>query len=190
MESCFVYLCKTGKGMKDIYTECLWKNFAAAIDMLKDTVALCPDALWEKDKKFFYLTYHTTIFLDYYLTIPVKDFQPSLPYTITDKLPADAVDDVIPNKFYSKAEIIACLSSARKKCKQLLASTTENKLNKRWIEDAEINLHGLCPSIVANYTMLEILFYNFRHVQHHVAQLNFMLRQKAGVAAEWVSHAE
>ncbi|MEZ4847283.1 MAG: hypothetical protein R3B93_01345 [Bacteroidia bacterium] len=53
-------------------------------------------------------------------------------------------------------------------------------------KEDEIGLHGLCPSIVENYTLLEIIFYNFRHVQHHVGQLNFLLRQKADVAADWV----
>lgn len=70
--------------MEGLYKETLWKNFAAAIDILKGAVKLCPDELWQEDRKFFYLTYHTTIFLAYYLTRPVRDFTASLPYTITD----------------------------------------------------------------------------------------------------------
>jgi hypothetical protein len=90
--------------MEDKFKECLWANFAAAIDMLRSVVAMCPDELWQKEKKFFYLTYHTTIFLDYYLSKPVKDFAPVLPYTIvdSDRLPEEAIDDVIPNRFYSQ----------------------------------------------------------------------------------------
>lgn len=160
--------------------------------MLKNVIAICPDALWLKEKKFFYLTYHTVIFLDYYLTNPVTNFKPRLAYTITDgnKLPTEAVDDVIPDRFYSKDELLTCLSSIREKYKKLVLLSSEQKLREKWITDAEVTMHGLCPGIVENYSILEILFYNFRHVQHHVAQLNFILRQKADIAADWVSHAD
>jgi hypothetical protein len=91
--------------MNKIFTEILWKNFAAEIDMLRNIISICPDEIWQNDKKIFYMTYHTVIFLDYYLTSPVKDFHPNLPYTIAgeDQLPAEAIDDVIPDEFYSKA---------------------------------------------------------------------------------------
>jgi hypothetical protein len=60
----------------------------------------------------------------------------------------------------------------------------------RWIQDDELDLHLGCPSLVKGYTVLEILFYNFRHVQHHVAQLNQLLRAETGSAADWISHAD
>jgi hypothetical protein len=178
--------------MEDVFKQCLWKNFGAAIDMLSNAIVLCPDELWQTDRKFFYLTYHTTIFLDYYLTHPVSSFQPALPYTLVnpDNLPPEAVDDVIPDRFYSRQEMLVWLTGIRKKCKARITLSTVNQLSERWINDAEIDLHGLCPSIVENYTLLEILFYNFRHVQHHVAQLNFILRQKINKAPDWVSHAD
>jgi len=177
--------------MRELFTDCLWKNFAAAIDMLKSVIVLCPVELWKNDKKFYYLTYHTVLFLDYYLTNPVSNFHPILPYTITDpaELPPDAVDDVIPDQFYNKDEFLIYLSTIREKCKKLITETPAEKLQSRWIEEAEIETHGLCPTLVINYSVLEILFYNLRHVQHHTAQLNLILRQKANVAAQWISHA-
>lgn len=176
----------------DLLKQSLWANFGAAIDMLKNAIALCPDELWEKEKKFFYTTYHTTLFLDYYLSIPVTDFRPMLPYTIADssKLPAEAIDDVIPDRWYSKEEMITYLSVIHDKCKKLITGATKEKLAERWIQDDEINLHGLCPSIVRDYSVLDILFYNLRHVQHHVGQLNFMLRQKINTAPDWVSQVD
>jgi hypothetical protein len=178
--------------MEQEFKECFWKNFGAAIDMLKHEIELCPDELWQNEKQFFYMAYHTTIFLDYYLTQPVKDFKPVLPYTIidADRLPAGAVDDVIPDRFYRRLEVIDYLNAAKVKCKQLILLSSSEKLLQRWIKDDEINLHSLCPSIVENYTILEILFYNFRHVQHHVAQLNFILRQKINKAVDWVAEVE
>lgn len=178
--------------MKNIFTDCLWKNFGAAIDMLRGIVILCPDELWKKDKRIFYMAYHTVIFLDYYLTHPVREFRPLLPYTIgdPDNLPAEAVDDVLPDRHYTKEEIADYLTSIREKCRKLILTASEEELAARWIRDDEIEIHGLCAGLVVNYSVLEILFYNFRHVQHHAGQLNLLLRQKADVAAGWVAVAE
>lgn len=178
--------------MENTFKECLWKNFSAAIDMLHNVIELCPDALWGKKDKFFFMSYHTVIFLDYYLSYPVKAFEPKLPYTLLPEheLPSEAIDDVFPNRHYSKEEVLSYISLARKKCEGLIGPHSDKDLTAQWIKKSEIGLHGLCPSIVEDYSLLEILFYNFRHVQHHVAQLNYILRSKANVAAEWISQAE
>jgi hypothetical protein len=177
--------------MDTIFKDCLCKNFLAAIDMFKSVVGLCPDVLWEHEKKFFYLTYHTIIFLDYYLSSPVKEFSPLLDYTIrnADSLPSEAVDDVIPNRFYAKKEILDYLLAIRGRCQKLIDQASEENLKERWINDDEIDIHGLCPRLVSDYSLLEILFYNLRHVQHHTAQLNLLLRQKANVAVDWISQS-
>ena len=41
-----------------------------------------------------------------------------------------------------------------------------------------------------NYSVLEILLYNMRHVQHHVAQLNLLLRQDINDAPTWVTQTD
>lgn len=178
--------------MNQLFQEVLWKNFAAEIDMLKNIIVICPDEIWRREKKIFYMTYHTVIFLDYYLASPVKYFQPNLQYTIgdPDHLPPGAIDDVIPIRFYSKEEFLACISFIREKCKKVINQTPVEKFSQRWINDDEVTIHGLCPSVVIEYNLLEILLYNFRHVQHHVAQLNLLLRQNANIATEWISQAD
>jgi uncharacterized damage-inducible protein DinB len=40
-----------------------------------------------------------------------------------------------------------------------------------------------------NYAVLEILIYNMRHVQHHAAQLNLLLRQRVDNTPGWVPRA-
>jgi hypothetical protein len=175
--------------MEGIFRQCLCSNFLAAIDMLKGIINLCPHEMWLNDKKFFYMVYHTTIFLDYYMSYPVTDFNPMLPYNIihAQELPQDAIDDVIPNQHFDQQEMIDYLNNIKKKCQRLILDTNDQKLNENWIKESEINLHGLCPSIVEEYTILQIIFYNFRHLQHHVGQLNFMLRAKANIASEWIA---
>ncbi len=160
--------------------------------MLKNIVVICPDEIWRQEGKIYYMTYHTVIFLDYYLTSPVKDFHPHLPYTLgdPDHLPPETIDDVLPGRFYSKDEFLTYISSVRDKCKKIIKQTPNEKFSERWINDDEIDMHGLCPALVIKYSLLDILLYNFRHAQHHVGQLNLLLRQKANIATEWISQAD
>lgn len=171
------------------FVKTLWRNFGAAIDMFSNAVVMCPDDLWLKKDKFFYLTYHTVIFLDYYMTNPVKNFEPLLPYTLinTTDIPPEAIDDVFPEKHYSKQEILNYTFKIREKCKKLIQTSTGEAFAKRWINDEEIKLHGLCATIVEHYSLLEIIFYNLRHIQHHTAQLNFILRKEINIAPDWIS---
>jgi hypothetical protein len=160
----------------------LWTQFGASIDMLKNAIELWPDAHWETEPKFFYMSYHTLVFLDYYLTIPApKVFSSPLPFTFMEpeERPAEAIDDVVPNRIYSKALLLDYLQSCREKCYDVINCLTPEKLEERWIEvDGDMD-----------YAVLEILLYNMRHVQHHAAQLNLLLRQKIGDAPKWVSRA-
>ena len=168
--------------MLNTLKESLWKQFGASIDMLKNAIILWPEENWDAGKKFFYNAYHCLVFLDYYLTIPPGNFSSPLPFTITESgdVPADAIDDVIPDRIYSKKELLGYLQSSREKCRKLIGGLTEEKSEERWIED---------PGNM-NYSVLELLLYNMRHVQHHAAQLNLLLRQEINNAPGWVARAE
>jgi len=168
--------------MLNMIKESLWKQFGASIDMLKNAILLFPEEYWNTNHKFFYNAYHCLVFLDYYLTFPApKNFSAPLPFTISDKIPTGCIDDLVPDKIYSKQELLDYLDTNRKKCHQVIAGLTEEKLNERWIEEEE---HG------RDYAVLELLLYNMRHVQHHAAQLNMLLRQEINDAPNWVSRAK
>src|SRR5882672_2904665 len=130
--------------------ESLWKQLGASIDMLKNAIILWPEEYWSTDKKFFYNAYHCLIFLDYYLTIPPKNFSSPLLFTIaeSDDVPDDAIDDVIPDRVYSKKELLDYLQSSREKCHKLIAGLTEEKLKERWIEE----LDQMAASGTMNYS--------------------------------------
>lgn len=169
--------------MIDILKESLWKQFGASINMLTNAVSQWPDEDWHTNKRFFYMAYHVSVFLDYYLTIPYKNFTSPLPFTIIESgdIPDEAIDDVVPDRIYSKAELLVYLQTSREKCRLLIAGLTEKKLTERWVEKFEDGM---------NYSVLEILLYNMRHVQHHAAQLNLLLRQAVDDAPGWVARAE
>lgn len=174
------------------FNKCLWGNFGASIQMLGNAIAHAPERMWQPGTKFYFMAYHTVVFLEYYLTQPVALYSPMFPYKLVDveNIPKEGIDDVLPGRFYNQQEIIEGLAGISLKCKKLILNASEETLNSPWITPEEIGLHGLCPGIAEDYTLLEILFYNLRHVQHHTAQLNLLLRQQTNTAPDWVSLVE
>lgn len=159
--------------------EILWNQFGASIEMLINVISNCPDDYFLTHKRFYYTAFHSTVFLDYYLTILPNDFTPILSFTQKDLAdrPKEAIDDIIPDRIYNKHEIIAYLKLSHAKCKRLIDSLTDEKLKERFTEGNEPN--------DMDYPILEILLYNMRHTQHHTAQLNMLIRQDIDKHMEW-----
>jgi hypothetical protein len=160
--------------MKNGLKEILWKQFGASIDMLENAISLCTDELWDNDKMFWYNAYHCLFYLDYYLTLEPSQFSPPSPYTLSEFDPSGAM----PDRVYSREELISYLNHSRNKCHEFIASLTDEIADKRWINEQR------------NYSVLEILLYNMRHVQHHAAQLNLLLRQGIDKTPKWVSQTK
>ena len=108
-----------------------------------------------------------------------QEFSSSLPFTESGIIPPDGIDDLVPNRIYSKQELLDYLKRCREKCRNVISNLTEEKLRERWIQ----------VSWNKNYSVLELLLYNMRHVQHHAAQLNMLLRREINNAPRWVSRA-
>ena len=160
--------------MEAAFKETLWKQFGASIDMLKNAISLCTDELWHNDKKFWYVAYHCLFYLDYYLTPEPNQFSPPSPYTLSELDPSG----VMPDRVYTKEELLSYLNYGRNKCHKLIANLTDEIANNRWVNE------------YMNYSVLELLLYNMRHVQHHAAQLNLLLRQGINKAPGWVSQTK
>ncbi len=148
----------------------LWLQFGAAIDMLENAIKACPLELWEGKSMFWYKAYHAIFYLDYYLSEP-DSFHPPMPFTLSE------FDDTgkMPERVYSKEELIAYIDFSRVKC--------FNRIKKF---DPE-NIQDRFKNSYRDYSVFEILIYNLRHVQHHAAQLNLLLRQGNYSVPEWVS---
>lgn len=160
--------------------ESLWNQFGASIDMLTNVIQNCPDNYWITNKRFYYVAYHSVVLLDYYLSIPPSDFSPMLPFSLTEKeqRPPESVGDMIPDKIYTKEELINYLQASRVKCKQLIDGLADtDNLHLRFSEG---NQEG-----DMDYPVLEILLYNMRHTQHHTGQLHLMMRQDLDKHMHW-----
>ncbi len=151
----------------------LWQQFGAAIDMLENAIHACPDALWgdrARQPQFWYVTYHTLFFLDLYLSDSLEGFAPPAPFTLSEIDPAG----VLPDRVYSKSELLGYLQHGRRKGHVRIDGLTEASsvelCRYRWID----------------LTKTESVLYNLRHVQHHAAQLNLLLRQAGHEVPRWV----
>ncbi len=153
----------------------LWQQFGASIDMLENVITLCPAEHWNTDQRFWYNAYHCLFFLDYYSTKEPVQFAPPPPFSLSE------FEDRMPERVYTKDELLNYLQTCRAKCQTLLSDlSAEELINNRWINSSNS----------MNYSVFEICLYNMRHVQHHAAQLNLLLRQNSNDAPQWVFRAK
>ena len=149
-------------------------QFLASLEMLENAITMCPDEHWDSPLNFWYTSYHCIFWTDYYLTTDPVKFEPPAPFTFSEFDPTGKK----PERTYTRAELFSYLAHCRQKAGVLISALTIDSLTDRWINDSK------------NYTLLEMLFYNIRHIQHHSAQLNLLLRQTINNAPAWVSRAK
>ncbi len=152
----------------------IWNQFGASIDMLENAIKDCPDKVWG-DKpgfhEYWYIAYHTLFFLDYYMSETERDFAPPQPFTLDELDPAG----VLPDRVYSKNELLKYLEYGREKSRKAFKAMTDEKSKQP------------CGFERKDFSVVELYMSNMRHNQHHAAQLNLLLRQKIDSAPRWVS---
>ena len=155
------------------WRELLWGQLGGAIDMLENAILACPDEVWragEPARALWYLTYHTLFFLDLYTFGTLDGFAPPAPFTLDELDPAG----VYPERAYSRAELVEYLRACRDKCQTAIAALTQETAERQcefgWVKES----------------YAELVLRNIRHVQHHTAQLNWVLGERTGAAPRWV----
>ena len=163
--------------MQSAWKAAVRSQFGAAIDMLENALLACPEELWgdrTQRPEFWYVVYHTLFFLDLYLSGTAAGFAPPAPFTLDELDPAG----VLPERVYTKDELRAYLEHGRRKCRATIEALTDEQARER------------CGFARPDISFGELLLYNLRHVQHHAAQLNLMLRQTGDSAPRWVPRSE
>ena len=57
----------------------VWSQFGASIDMLENAIKSCPENVWGNRpgfNEFWYITYHTLFWLDFYMSESPDNFTP------------------------------------------------------------------------------------------------------------------
>jgi hypothetical protein len=155
----------------------IWHQFGAAIDTLEDAINLCPDHLWTaqlwKDPEdarfgqFWYIAYHTLSWTDLYLYGSYDSFAPPPPF----------IRGRLPEKPYTKDQILTYLHQCRSKCQSTIETMTDEKANQ------------ICTFGWIEATYLEMQLYSMRHVQEHAAELNMLLGQHDVTGMDWIPQA-
>lgn len=169
--------------MDELWKKGIWQQFGAAIDYLSDTITACPDAFWiaplwktpEGTKpelaQFWYVAYHTLFWLDLYLTGTEDGFLPPSQFTLIEQ----DENGPLPERVYTKAELMAYLSDCREKCHATIAAQTDETI---WQN---------CQFSWGECSFMELLVYNLRHVHGHACQLNMLLGQHIGQQPDYVT---
>ena len=159
-----------------LWKETLTSQYGAAMDMMENAIRACPAEHWDDAsvpvaQRFWYLAFHTLWWHDHYLAGGQAAHVPPAPFTNDEMDPAG----VYPASAYSPETLLAFLQRGRERYRARLAKLTEAEAA------------GPC-GYERKETMgaLELFLYNLRHLQHHTAQLNLLLRQRTDSAPRWV----
>lgn len=176
---------RTGLPMDHVLKTSLWQQFGASIDFLTSTVSDCPDALWDaplwqtpdsppERAQFWYVAYHTLFWLDLYLTGTEDGFVPPAPFTLIEQ----DDDGPLPERAYTKAELLDYLAGCRQRCQATIDGLTDEAAQR------------LCWFSWGECSFLELLVYNLRHVHGHASQLNMLLGQHGVVSRDYVTRVD
>jgi hypothetical protein len=136
--------------------------------MLRQVVEHCPESLWdatEGKSKFWHIAYHALFYADLYLSDSLDTFKTHPMHR------ADAENLGKVSQPYAKDEIFQYLNYCREKVATQTANTDFS---------AESGFHWL------PFNKLELQFYNIRHIQHHMGQLQERLAAHGISGAGWV----
>jgi len=152
----------------------LWRQLGATIAMVENAIRACPDELWQDQARYpqyWAMVYHVLFFLEYYHADSQEGFRPPEPFSLCELDPRG----VLPERVYTKDEMLGYLEHCRKRLRHV-------------IETVDLDAPRTFGKLEG--TILEGLLHSMRHVQHHAAQLNLMLRQVTREdAPRWVGAA-
>lgn len=153
------------------------RQFGAAFSMLGSAIEGCPPALWERPSQrmgYWYIAYHVLFFVDHDLHPADEEFRSAS----FDRYEYELKDVAPPfTEVYTQSEILGYLAHCRVKVEHVLSGL---------MKDEPLEVRG---SDRLNMPVPEVVLYELRHVQHHAAQLNMLLRLEGLDPPRWVRHA-
>lgn len=178
--------------MDSLWREIMWRQIGGAIDTLDNAIKVCPDSLWRQPvwhdpstlparSEFWYVAYHTLFWLDLYLFGSEEGFTPPAPFSLVEQ---DDANGPLPDRVYSRDELLGYLASLRQQCHDIFATLTDERARQPvsfgWMDEGE----------VVSYAELQL--YTMRHIQDHAAQLSLILGAHGvpGDQIDWVTRAK
>jgi hypothetical protein len=168
--------------MENYWQTTIGRQFAAAIQIVRQAVEACPDDLWDDrsdGSPFWHLAYHALFYTDFYLSDDEKAFEPmDFHEEKANFLPGDYGDYAgivtTPGKTITQSQLMDYADHCLDKCRE----TFEKLTDERALERCGFWWYGL--------NVGEFLLNNLRHAQHHAGQLTLLLRLRADVGVDWL----
>lgn len=158
--------------------EIIKSQYRATLAMLGEVIEKCPDALWDEadnSQQVWHIAYHALFFTHLYLQVDEPSFVPwekhREEHQFFESVPWPPHNAPKIEKAYTKAELLEYLT--------LCQNEVEDKVTTVDLH-AESGFHWLPMS------KIELQFYNIRHIQHHIGQLDDRLRINANIGINWI----
>jgi hypothetical protein len=168
--------------MKDPWQSMISRQLAASIQMIRQAIDSCPEALWcdaADGTPFWHVAYHALFFIDLYLSENEKAFK-AMEFHVPKAqfLPGDYREYggivATPEQPIPKDKLRAYADHCLAKCAETVEKVTDERALER------------CGFWWYELNVGEFLLNNLRHAQHHAGQLALLLRRRAGIGIDWM----
>ena len=158
--------------------EIVKSQYHASLDMLEQTIAKCPESIWDHPDhkgKTWHIAYHAVFYAHLYLYPTEEDFTPwehhRKDYQFLGSTPYPPHHEPDTSKPYTKEEVLAYLKFCRDQVDPLVdSSDMEAESGFSWLP----------------FGKLEHQFYNIRHIQQHTGELAERLGTMGNIEIDWV----
>ncbi|MFH2114412.1 MAG: DinB family protein [Spirochaetota bacterium] len=155
-------------------------QLGAALDTLVYCVEQCPEDQWQEshgDYPFSQVVFHTLFFCDFYLSGSMSDFKNQAYHTDRPGFFGDyeELENRKPCKLYKRGDIVEYLGFCKAKAYSFLVASSDGQL------------YATAHHKKGTMSVLELVVYLTRHIQHHAAQLGLRLQLLDGNEMPWFS---
>lgn len=150
------------------FNENIQSQYRASLEMLRQVVIQCPDALWNDPSfrnVFWRVAYHALFYTHLYLQPRMEDFN------AWEKHRQDYHEMRPGGEPYTQAEILEYCDLIRQEIDRLLPAD---------VMDASSGFHWL------PFNRMETHLYNLRHLHQHIGELSERLGVAANLDVNWV----
>lgn len=165
--------------------EIMKRNFITGLNMLDDVVRVCPEGVWLEINgwfPFWQQVFHTLESVDFWFRESYECiYDENTPKAwLPDKPVSSELDENIKvfTESLTKKELKQYLGRIRDKSEAFFGRLDDPMLCKPVAEARE------------DFTYLDIINMQIRHVMYHVGHCMCVLREQAGMETDWLSHNE
>ncbi len=154
-------------------------QFDSSYKMLTTLVEVCPDDVWYEffnEVPFWYQVYHVVYFIDYWFR---DDY-------LRDDFMCVEFDKRIPPEF--EHDVDNSFAVSRKVIREYLSKIHEKTL--RVFDTLTDNMLGDSILIEDNYTYMDVIICQVRHIMYNIGYLNGILRSKGLEESDWWAYNE